>query len=354
MSELSDFVEHARGKGMDHATIRMLLLSAGWKEKDIVEVLARTSLDRPIPAPPDRGGAREAFLHLLSFAAFYASAIATVVLLFLYVDRLFPDAALDEGRSELQLSGIRWSMAYAIVAFPLYLLLSRALLREMRLHPEKAWSATRRWLTYLTLLLSALALAGDVIALVFRLLEGELTSRFVLKVAIVLLLAGLALVYHLLALRMPAGRRETARMHRGFALAASAIVALTLVWGFAAAGSPGATRLRKFDARRLDDLQTIRGEIEALCLGDERQQPPGERRLLRPLPATLAELAELAQYQRPDVRDPESGEPYGYEVLDETRFALCATFHFARDDERAPVWNHAPGRQCFEFDALRP
>jgi len=30
--KLIRFVDHARDKGMDHATIRHLLLSAGWKE----------------------------------------------------------------------------------------------------------------------------------------------------------------------------------------------------------------------------------------------------------------------------------------------------------------------------------
>ena len=33
--ELMQFVDHARDKGMDHATIRLVLLSAGWKEKQI-------------------------------------------------------------------------------------------------------------------------------------------------------------------------------------------------------------------------------------------------------------------------------------------------------------------------------
>jgi len=355
MSELSAFVEHARQKGMDHATIRMLLLSAGWKEKDIVEVLARASLDLPIPAPPDRGGAREAFLHLLTFAAFYSSVVAIVVLLFHYVNRLFPDAAMREGAETWQLSAIRWSLAVVIVSFPVYLLLSRTLLREMRAHPERSWSATRRWLTYLTLFLASIALSGDVITLVFRLLEGELTSRFVLKVLVVLVIAGLASVYYLLSLRMPVERPETTRMHGRFAVAASVVALLTLVWGFVVAGSPGTVRLRKFDERRVQDLRSIRSEIDGICLGDARQQPPEQRQLLRPLPATLEELAELAQHRRPDIRDPETGETYGYEVLASGRhFRLCATFRLARDEEVDPLWNHPPGRRCFVFDALRP
>ena len=47
-TDLSAFIEHAREKGMDHTTIRMLLLSGGWKEKDVVEALAKTSLEMGI------------------------------------------------------------------------------------------------------------------------------------------------------------------------------------------------------------------------------------------------------------------------------------------------------------------
>ena len=38
--KLVQFVEHARGKGLDHAGIRQLLLSAGWKDRDITRFCA--------------------------------------------------------------------------------------------------------------------------------------------------------------------------------------------------------------------------------------------------------------------------------------------------------------------------
>ena len=38
--ELTEFIAHARKKEMDHATIRMLLVSSGWKEKDVMQALA--------------------------------------------------------------------------------------------------------------------------------------------------------------------------------------------------------------------------------------------------------------------------------------------------------------------------
>ena len=59
----------------------------------------------------------------------------------------------------------------------------------------------RRWLTYLTLFLAAIALVSDMITLVYNLLGGELTLRFVLKVVIVGAIAGSIFSYYLLDLR---------------------------------------------------------------------------------------------------------------------------------------------------------
>ena len=46
-----------------------------------------------------------------------------------------------------------------------------------------------------------LALVGDLVALIFHFLQGELTTRFLLKVAVVLVLAGTAFAYYLRDLR---------------------------------------------------------------------------------------------------------------------------------------------------------
>ncbi len=347
--DLAAFIEHARDKGLDPMTIRMLLLSAGWKEKDVAQALSAQALELPIPAPPDTGGAREAFLHLLAFAAFYTAAIAAIVLSFTYIELALPDPAEQAPAHAVVMTGVRRSLAALIVGFPLFLWLSRFLLREMRDQRERAWSPVRRWLTYLTLFVAATTLMCDVIALVFRLLEGELSLRFLAKVVIVGGIAGGTFGYYLQALRLPAERAASARLHRGFAVAASVVAIAAVGWGVALAGSPGNARLRAFDERRLGDLQAIDGEIRRIAV--ERD---GDRRphLARPLPETLDAVVAAAEWQRPDVRDPETGEPYGYEIVDGARYRLCATFRFARDERFNPLWNHEAGRHCFELDAL--
>ena len=73
--------------------------------------------------------------------------------------------------------------------------------RGLQRNPVKRLSAVRRWLTYHTLFLAVTILAGDVIALVYTLLGGELTTRFLLKVATVATIAGSVFGYYLSDLR---------------------------------------------------------------------------------------------------------------------------------------------------------
>jgi hypothetical protein len=70
-----------------------------------------------------------------------------------------------------------------------------------RINPVKRLSTIRRWLTYLTLFIAAGVLIGDLITLVYNLLGGELTVRFVLKVITVAAIAGTAFGYYLWDLR---------------------------------------------------------------------------------------------------------------------------------------------------------
>lgn len=356
ITQLADFIAHARKKGMDHQTIRMLLLSAGWKEKDIAEALTEQALDMPVPMPSDTGGAREAFFHLLTFASLYATVIATVVLFFTYINRLFPDPALGEYyyQNSFDLSGIRWSLAAAIVSFPLFLWCSRFLQKEMRIHPERAWSAIRRWLTYLTLFVAAMALLGDGITLVFRLLEGELTIRFLLKVLIVLVVAGMTFAYYFLSLKTPVTDPKTLTLNRVFAGLSVIAVLIAIVWGIWLAGSPAGERLRKFDERRMEDLRAIEGEVLNIALGTTRYLPANERRVEKPIPATLEDVQANALYQKLNILDPETGDPYVYSVKGTNTFELCAVFNAARDERYDIFWNHEAGQKCFTFDVLDP
>src|SRR5262249_6497444 len=150
-------------------TIRVLLLSAGWKEKDISRALVQQSLDTAVPSPPDIGGARETFMHLVAFAALYTAVVASVSLAFSLINLFLPDPAITPYASDvldIEREAIRWEIAALAVSLPGLLWLSGLLVKEMRLALEKVRSPIRRWLTYLTLFLAAISIGVDLMTLI--------------------------------------------------------------------------------------------------------------------------------------------------------------------------------------------
>jgi hypothetical protein len=200
---LSRFIDAARANGMDCQTIFLLLRAGGWKEREIADALAARELAAAIPQRAGVGSARDAFFHLLAFTALYAWAISLIFLVFAYIDFAFPDPAqrVPSYAVEAALAGSRAALATLIVAYPLFLAVWWFLLREVRRQPEKAKSGVRRWLASLSLFVGAVTLMADVITVVYYLVEGDLTIRFVLKVGVLFVVTAALFVYLALVLR---------------------------------------------------------------------------------------------------------------------------------------------------------
>ena len=139
------------------------------------------------------------------------------------------------------------------------------------------------------------------------------------------------------------------RFHAAFAAVASVVVVTAVGWGFVLVGSPGTRRLERFDEQRLRDLQTIAHEIQLMVVN-----PHKKGTLKEALPKTLEEAAQRARNERVNPRDPETGEPYGYTVKNETAFELCATFSQQRDWDSRVFWNHPAGTHCFTINVFDP
>ena len=193
--ELGSFVKEALARGASREQVEDVLLRAGWTAQQVRAALAGyATVDFVIPVPRPRPylSARDAFMYLVLFSTLYVSAYHLGSLVFTFIERAFPDAAAtaNEYVVDYTRQRMRWSLASLIVAFPVFVAVSRSLDREIRRDPTKRSSMVRRWLTYLTLFLAAIALVADVISLVYYFLGGELTTRFLLKVATVAAIAG--------------------------------------------------------------------------------------------------------------------------------------------------------------------
>lgn len=201
---LTAFVETALRAGASRADVEKALEDAKWSREQIAQGLAYYSevpFVVPIPRPRAQVSARDAFLYLLMFAMLYLSAYYLGTLLFQFINSAYPDAANPYEQNYLD-ENIRWATATLIVAFPVFLFMAARTARAIRSDATHRNSAVRKWLTYLTLFVAAGVIVGDSITLIYNLLSGDTTTRFVLKVLVVAAIAGAAFGYYTWSLRV--------------------------------------------------------------------------------------------------------------------------------------------------------
>jgi len=202
-NDLILFVKEALERGQSREQIKGVLEQAGWKSDEVRNALqAYAEISFPIPVPRRKPymNAREAFLYLLLFLTLYWSSFSFGQLLYQFINRAFPDPLIMYyGMGDT--TTIRMDVASILIAFPVFLWISWFLAKGIAKDPEKRGSKIRKWLTYLTLFIAAGIIIGDLIALVFNLLAGDLTPRFILKVLTVGGIAGAIFGYYLMELR---------------------------------------------------------------------------------------------------------------------------------------------------------
>jgi hypothetical protein len=345
-TDLQRFVHDALLRGLPREAIRGELAQAGWRGDEIEAALAAyRESGFPVPVPRRRPSlsAREAFLYLVLFATLYTSAYNTGQVLFVLAERWFPDPLRSPTYWRPFGEWARSATAGILIAFPIFLFLSRAIGREVAAEPVKLGSPIRKWLTYLTLFIAALIIIGALTVLVTRVLGGEAPPRFLLKVTVVVLIAAEVFGHYLSQLRREEDQSGRARgPNRMLARLAAGAVFAAAIAGLFLSGTPRAERARQFDAQRVEALQQISNAIGNYY--QARGELPGSLSLLLEIPDGVPSQVLL---------DPAGGRRYGYRTVDSLTFELCAEFGAGSDEVGRPVpefWRHGPGRKCFRFE----
>ncbi|MCC5887923.1 MAG: hypothetical protein JJT88_15925 [Gammaproteobacteria bacterium] len=133
-------------------------------------------------------------------------------------------------------------------------------------------------------------------------------------------------------------------LDRVLAVGVGMAVGVAVVAGLFVLGSPGDERSRLLDARRVEDLSALTFAV--------RRHHAREGAV----PDRIEDI--LGDLESDWLRDPRSGDTYGYRPLGVDSFELCATFERQaepphrpgmRSDE--PFRYHAAGPQCFRIPA---
>lgn len=280
-------------------------------------------------------------LQLGALVSLYASLGAAIAIAFGIINIIFPDAAEYYWEYESAQSGVRFGIATLIVFFPTYLVLTR-MVNQIRRKEHGVYLTLTRWLIYLSLFLGGAILLGDLVAVIWSFLNGEITTRFLLKAAVLLIVIGAALKYYILDARGYWNTHEKQSRLYG-AIAGSAAIAI-IAAGFSHIDAPSEVREFRLDEQQVTDLMDMQYRIE------EHYRVNGT------LPDGLDEVYADGSAPLP----PEDRAAYEYRVTGERNYELCATFERSTmRDGRSMVrvyepyagnynWEHGEGRTCFE------
>jgi len=279
-------------------------------------------------------------------AMLYVGVISFVGLLWQYVNVKFPDALNFYYASAS--GAIRGYISALLIVWPVMIFMTWLIGKDLRQDPTKKDSRIRKWLLYLTLFLASITIIVDLITLINSFLSGEITTRFVLKVLVVLVVAAAVFAYYLWELRRdPSKKTHVTRMT---AIASAVIVLVAIVTGFFIIGSPAKQRAMRFDDQRVQDLQMIQANIITHWTQKSK------------IPSQLSELTDSLSGFTPPL-DPSTKLPYEYSRTSDLMFELCATFTYPSETNSqekfasAPMpyggsymdnWSHGGGRICFE------
>jgi hypothetical protein len=302
--------------------------------------------------------AKDFFLHIGVIVALYVFAVSFLTFLFDIINYSFPDKLA--GYADPYSYTIRFAISTLIVSFPILIFLINVIYKDLLKNISKRELAIRRWFIYLTIFITTATVAVDLIVLINTFLGGEITTRFILKIFAVGFVAASIFIYSLYDLR--GTFFEKPNLRKILLSALSAIVVISVVWGFFVIGSPNHFRNIRYDDQRVSDLQSIQWQLL------DKYQTKGS------LPKSLSELSDsLSGYSVPV--DPETGESYEYKnpttlATTTLTFELCADFseksqdlegrggytepsYPAKDIYYDPgfgnaKWEHNSGKTCFQ------
>jgi len=291
--------------------------------------------------------AKNFVLQLGSLVTLYLSLSFLLVLLFGLINTIYPDVTEGSWAAESAASSVRLGIAMTIVFFPVYLALTRVVNKARRKDAQAKYLGLTKWLIYLSLLIAGLTLMVDLVVVIMAFLEGEITQRFILKAASVVVVVGAAFHYYLLDAKGYWLKNEQKSIM--YAIGALIVVFATVAFGFTHIAPPTEVREQKLDATQVLDLKNIQWRVQDYIS------------LNGTVPASLADIDSKIEM----VEAPEGRPAYKYEAT-ETGFKLCATFMtesnpdefaFARvmpvvEDTKTIInpdnWEHGTGEVCFE------
>jgi hypothetical protein len=299
-----------------------------------------------------KASAKDFFLHLGAMVGLYTVTVSFINLIFKIVSKAFPEIGQNIYAWGVG-SEISLPVATLIVFFPIFIILSRMVHKIYIVDPAKKDIWIRRWITYITLFAAGIALAIDLVMVLYKFLDGQdLSGAFLLKALTVIMVAGAIFWFYIQDIR----DKVSAKNRKVLSIVLGIVILAFIILGFSVLGSPQTQRLIRYDNQKVTDLQNIQWQVISYW------QTNGM------LPISLNDI-KIAQQYTEIPNDPQSKTTYEYKKVEAMTFELCAEFNKEETDRQSKYnssvamptisydtkgdylqnsnWNHGTGRTCF-------
>lgn len=279
--------------------------------------------------------AKDFFLNLGVIVALYTSSIALLTLVFTVINRAYPKISGNFNGSE----SISLPVSILLIFFPIFVFLVWFLEKSYKTEPEKKHLTVKKWLNYLTLFVSGVAMAIDLVMVIFYFIDGqELTTGFVMKILAVFVVTLAIFVYFISDIK----EKLNSKSRKIWGAVAVVVVLSSVIWGFSVLGSPRTQRLYKYDNQKISRLEELSYRVETYYGAKSA------------LPNSMDELKSYDSYVDMISKDLQTGKEFEYVKIDNVSYSVCADFNKESIDAGVKSyysevnWKHAAGRDCLK------
>ena len=196
-NNIESYIQRGIARGKSHEDIANNLRAAGWREEMITTAFIAIAENPQGLEHEGEENSRATFLYILSFLTLYISVWAFVNTSFGIIDKFF-----GVEMNESVFLSFRWSIAWLVVVFPVFLVTNYYIPRVLPSGGENVdLTGTRKTLTYVTLFLATMTLIGSAVFAVFQLTSGEIITPTMPKITTIALVAALLFGYYFNDLR---------------------------------------------------------------------------------------------------------------------------------------------------------
>ncbi len=285
--------------------------------------------------------AKFSFYYLLSLVALLFVSISVGMIIFETINKYIADA-LDQYSGQFSQEILKFAISALIIAAPIFFVTMRQIYKNIYSGTLDKESGVRKWLTYFVLLVSAVVMIFWLIMTINNYLNGELTTKAVLKTLTVLAIAASIFGFYLYDIRRSEVINVKDKVVLIYAYTALVVVVGIFIWSLFIVESPTATRNRIHDNNILGNFESINSAINDYYYKYKK------------LPVDLATLKSASMYLTDNnFQDSATKKVFDYKLKGSNEFELCATFLSSNKEQKSMEgnlfkdrWPHDAGYQC--------